>query len=345
MRIGKFILRTVLFLLLAAAVGAGLYLYPAWKAAKALGDEMELPCKAFVLEVELDRDAVPREQEKMLGMLAKLTGIPEDAMYRLSIEGSAMEGKVHLLICPDGRTEPLIELYLSDDMSVINETMLYSAIRGNLTEKLGLLDYLMPRQEETVYMTLEQVEQLFGADLSGIGDMRLPAPEKEIGAGEYFLLLAVMAREKSGNGYSFALEREQMSLGFDVADGAPNTGSGTGPCQGRQAASLAGEGAAQGGEAPGGDAGREEPFCDVDAAGGRKPDDSHEPGKPRYHKCVIEYRGRRDRQPVGGGAPAPGGERREVLDGGEAGDRYSAADGKRRCQGGDACDGAGALCL
>ena len=33
MRIGKFILRTVLFLLLAAAVGAGLYLYPAWKAA------------------------------------------------------------------------------------------------------------------------------------------------------------------------------------------------------------------------------------------------------------------------------------------------------------------------
>ena len=159
----------------------------------------------------------------MLGMLAKLTGIPEDAMYRLSIEGSAMEGKVHLLICPDGRTEPLIELYLSDDMSVINETMLYSAIRGNLTEKLGLLDYLMPRQEETLYMTLEQVEQLFGADLSGIGDMRLPVPEKEIGAGEYFLLLAVMAREKSGNGYSFALEREQMSLGFDVADGGGAT--------------------------------------------------------------------------------------------------------------------------
>ena len=219
MRIGKFILRTVLFLLLAAVAGAGLYLYPAWKAAKALGDEMERPCKAFVLEVELDRDAVPREQEKMLGMLAKLTGIPEDAMCRLSIEGSAMEGKVHLLICPDGRTEPLREFYLSDDMSVINETMLYSAIRGNLTEKLGLLDYLMPRQEETLYMTLEQVEQLFGADLSGIGDMRLPVPEKEIGAGEYFLLLAVMAREKSGNGYSFALEREQMSLGFDVADG------------------------------------------------------------------------------------------------------------------------------
>ena len=162
MRIGKFILRTVLFLLLAAVAGAGLYLYPAWKAAKALGDEMERPCKAFVLEVELDRDAVPREQEKMLGMLAKLTGIPEDAMYRLSIEGSAMEGKVHLLICPDGRTEPLIELYLSEDMSVINETMLYSAIRGNLTEKLGLLDYLMPRQEETVYMTLEQVAEEAG---------------------------------------------------------------------------------------------------------------------------------------------------------------------------------------
>ena len=36
-------------------------------------------------------------------------------------------------------------------------------------------------------------------------------------------MLAVMAREKSGNGYSFALEREQMSLGFDVADGGGAT--------------------------------------------------------------------------------------------------------------------------
>ena len=81
MRIGKFILRTVLFLLLAAVAGAGLYLYPAWKAAKALGDEMELPCKAFVLEVELDRDAVPREQEKMLP--TAFTGVNEDGKEEL----------------------------------------------------------------------------------------------------------------------------------------------------------------------------------------------------------------------------------------------------------------------
>ena len=223
MRIGKFILRALLFLLLATAAGAALYLYPTWKAAKALGDGMELPCKAFGLEVELDREAVSQEQEKMLGLLARLTGMPEDAIYRFSVQGSALEGKSHLLIYPDGRTEPLIELYLSDEISVINETMLYEAIRGNLAEKFGLLDYLMPRQEEMLYMTLEQVEQLFDMDLSGIGDMRLPAPGKEIRAKEYFLMLAVMAREKSGNGYSFALEREQMSLGFDVADGGGAT--------------------------------------------------------------------------------------------------------------------------
>ena len=223
MRIGKFILRALLFLLLATAAGAALYLYPTWKAAKALGDGMELPCKAFGLEVELDREAVSQEQEKMLGLLARLTGMPEDAIYRFSVQGSALEGKSHLLIYPDGRTEPLIELYLSDEISVINETMLYEAIRGNLAEKFGLLDYLMPRQEEMLYMTLEQVEQLFDMDLSGIGDMRLPAPGKEIRAKEYFLMLAVMAREKSGNGYSFALEREQMSLGCDVADGGGAT--------------------------------------------------------------------------------------------------------------------------
>ena len=105
MRIGKFILRALLFLLLATAAGAALYLYPTWKAAKALGDGMELPCKAFGLEVELDREAVSQEQEKMLGLLARLTGMPEDAIYRFSVQGSALEGKSHLLIYPDGRTE------------------------------------------------------------------------------------------------------------------------------------------------------------------------------------------------------------------------------------------------
>ena len=214
----RYALRVMLFLLAAVIAGAGLYLYPAWKAAKILRDRMALPYSSFEIEVELDRERVPEEQKEMFGTLARLTGLREEAVYRLSVRGAAVEDKVHLMIYPDGEEEPLLEFYLSNDMSVINETILYNAIRSNLTGQFGLLEYLMPGQEETQYMTLEQAEQLFGVEISGLDRFRLSGADRSITAKGYFLMLAVMSREELADGCRFALETEQIVLGFDVAE-------------------------------------------------------------------------------------------------------------------------------
>lgn len=216
MKLGKYILRAVLFLLAAVIAGAAIYLYPAWKAAKTLQDKMSLPYSSFEGEIELDREKLPEEQRKLFGTLAKLTGIREDALYRLSIEGSMIGDKVHLLIYPQGNREPLFEFYLSNDMNVINEAMLYNVIRSSLTERFGLLEYLMPVQEEPQYMTFGQLEQLFGVDLSGFTD-RIPFGKgKRVDAKEYFLMLAVMSREERADGYGFSLKAGQTEIGFDV---------------------------------------------------------------------------------------------------------------------------------
>lgn len=215
----RYVLRAMAFLLAAVIAGAGIYLYPAWRAAGALADKMSLCCGSFELEAELAREKLSQEQEKMFGTLAWLTGIREEAMYRLCIRGNIQEDKVHLRIYPDGMAEPLVELYLGNDISVINESMLYNAVRSNLTERFGLLDSLMPRQEEALYMTLEQVEQLFGVDLGGLDGFDLSAAVRKMTATKCFLMLAVMPREKQGDGYRFALESEQAQLGIDVPDG------------------------------------------------------------------------------------------------------------------------------
>lgn len=219
MKIGKYILWAVLFLLAAVAAGVGLYLYPAWKSAGAMEDRMSLSYKAFELEVELDREAIPAEQAQMFGILAGLTGIEEEALYRLSIKGGMEEDRIHFTVCPYGRTEPLFELYLSDDMKLINETMVYDAVRSHLAGRFGLLGYLMPVQEETVYLTLEQVEKLFGADLSAYTELRLQQARRSITAKEYFLLFAMMSREKQGEGYRFTLDTEEARLCFEVIYG------------------------------------------------------------------------------------------------------------------------------
>lgn len=216
MKLGKYILRTVLFLLIAFIAGAAIYLYPTWKNAKVLRDKMSLPYTSFELEVELDREKLPEEQNKIFATLARLTGIQEDALYRLSIEGSILGDKIHLLIYPQARQEPLFEFYLSDDISVINEAMLYNAIRDNLIGRFGLLGHLMPAQEESQYMTFGQLEQLFGVDLSGYGKRISSDAGRNLGTKEYFLMLAVMSREKQAEGYRFSLSSEQVQMEFDV---------------------------------------------------------------------------------------------------------------------------------
>lgn len=207
----------VLLVFAAAIAGAGFYFYPAWQAAQVLSEKMDFPGSSFAIEAELDRDELSQEQERMFGLLEKLTGIPQESLCQLTIKGESQGDKTHMLIYPEGRSEAMAEFYLSDDMKVVNETMLYDAVRRHLRDSLPLLGYLMPGQEEAQYMTFEQVEQLFGVDL---GEMFRPALSTEMGdltAKQYFLLLAVMSREKPEDGYRFGLEREQMGLWFHIS--------------------------------------------------------------------------------------------------------------------------------
>lgn len=229
----------VLFLLFIAAVGlAAWYLYPRWRAAQALQKEMAVPCLSYQLEMELDGERMPIEQATMFGTLARLTGIQESALCHLTVTGRIQGDRMQMTIYPEGAADPLIELFLDNDSSVINETMIYNAIRDRVGQENALLAHLMPRQEETRYMTLEQLEQLFGIDMGDIRSVALPLSEgsltglTRLSAKEYMVMLAIMSREKQADGYLFSLdkeslclqaslgEREGASLGLDIEEPA-----------------------------------------------------------------------------------------------------------------------------
>lgn len=212
----KRILWAVAFLLAAALTGACLYCCPAWKAAKMLEDKMDNSGFSYELQVELDWERQPAGQRKAFETLAKLTGIREEALYRLTIKGRTQEDRIHMTIYPQGQTEPLAEFFFDGDSGVINETMLYNAIRGNLAGQHKMLEYLMPRQKENLYMTLEQVEQLLGMDFSGIRDFRLAMEDSEMTAKQYFVILMAMKRERQEGGRRFARKTEAADLSIDV---------------------------------------------------------------------------------------------------------------------------------
>ena len=222
---GKHVRRIMLLLLLAIAVYLGIRLYPVWKAAVYLAENMDFAHYTYELEVELDQEEMQREQGRLLEILAAVTGFEPEAMCRLTVRGSVWEDTIHALIYPGGMegvqaTEsPLIELYLGSDTDVVNETYIYNAVRNHLAEKVRLLGLVMPEQNEMLYMTLEQVEQIFGLDLKGVRDFSLQTDGEGIGAGQYFIMLALMSREKAAEGSSFTLETEQVGLEVTVPEG------------------------------------------------------------------------------------------------------------------------------
>lgn len=206
-----------MLLLLLVAVSS-IYFYPVWKDAGVLQRNMEAGQIAFELEVELDRAALEKGQEKVLENLAKLTGYVEDALFRLRIMGSARGDEIQVMIYPEGEENPLIELYLSDELDAVNETLPYNSIRRNLVEKYGLLDHIMPAEMEAVYMTLEQTEQIFNLDLSRIREFRLPDLGAARSAGGYFLVLALASKEKLEQGCRYRIETEQVCMEVSVGE-------------------------------------------------------------------------------------------------------------------------------
>ena len=215
----KYVLWAALFLLAASVTGACLYCRPAWKAAKALQEQMDAPGFSYELTAGLDQGTLSAKQRKVFGTLSKLTGISEESLYRLTINGRAQLDRIRMTIYPAGAEEPLTEFFFENDTGVINEAMLYNAVRSHLAEQYTVLGYLMPRQDGNLYMTLEQVEQVLGVDLSPARSFRLAMEDNRLTAGQYFVMLMAMKRERLEDGYRFTLETESANLCFDVPEG------------------------------------------------------------------------------------------------------------------------------
>lgn len=212
--LGLFLLLLILGLLLLIRV------YPAWRAAGFLAENLNLNRFTYELEAELNRDKMEESRVKLLDTLAELTGLEQEAMYRLKIQGSVDGDVIHARIFPEGRSQPLIEFYLGDGEDVINGALLYNEVRNHYAGGNELLAYVLPVWSDHEYVSLEQLEQILDLDLGAVKDFRLAFTEKKLSAGELFAALAVMKREQSGSRCSFTLTegeaRAELTVDYEA---------------------------------------------------------------------------------------------------------------------------------
>lgn len=216
MKKGKIVLLVILALILIGVGALFLRLYPAWKSAEVLAEKMDLAHFTYEVEIELDKEALPSEYTEIFASLSELSGMDESVMYHLTAKGSVWEDMIYAEIFHQGAEEALIELYLSDDEDVVNESRLYDAFRDNIVGRSGLLEMMIPKGEKNVYMTLEQADKLFGIDLSAVSNFTVPFTDMSFTQKEYFAVLAALSREKQENQDDYALEMDRIQLSLSV---------------------------------------------------------------------------------------------------------------------------------
>lgn len=221
--IGLKIFLIFILLLLTAAAGIVIYFYPLYSAAGYMSQNLTFREIRYTAKVSVDREELDADRRKLLDTLAELTGTDRAAMYRLSIEGQVDGDIIYARIYPEGWEEPLLELYLSDGVDVVNGAMLYSAVREHLCGQNKPLELLLPVWDDREYVSLEQAEEMLGVDLSSVRRFKLSFRDKSLSRWECFgiLLLTEKVKTEAGEGFLFRTEGLDAAIWLkDHGDGA-----------------------------------------------------------------------------------------------------------------------------
>lgn len=221
----KYILLIILFLILAAVVAAAINFYSLWRTAKDFEKNLDLAHFSYVVDVELERDGLTKEQLALIDSLARISGLEQKDFTQMHIEGSVWEDKVYAEVFLPDSAIPVIEVYLSKGDDLINASLFYEAIRSEMAEKYALLGEMLPIIEENFYMTMEQAEELTGEDMGSVRDFEPFFSRYDLSALEYFAALAALPHLEHEEGSALVLKElkepsgtngKKVSLYFEV---------------------------------------------------------------------------------------------------------------------------------
>lgn len=121
--------------------------------------------------VTMDRQALTADQQKLLRNLSVLAGLDGTEWERLKLQGGYEAGVVQLAVY-GGEDTLLTRLYLTQDCQAVDIRAIYDRAYANLTEKVGLLSYVLPQWNLGEYVALQQLERAFGLEVGTFPDFQ-----------------------------------------------------------------------------------------------------------------------------------------------------------------------------
>lgn len=199
----------VLAIILILIIGVGIFAYmkitTAKKEAQILANRLVFDSFDYKAKVELNPEKLDSNLSNTLRLLSHIAGIEEDDMYNLNVKGTVDGGVIRAEIYPQGASKPLVELYLSDGEDYVNGKILYENMTSRIIEKSPLAALIIPKWNETEYISLSQSERLLGSDMSRIKNFKVPLQNVKLPGNVCQLLLSLMSRTENGNLVKYTL--------------------------------------------------------------------------------------------------------------------------------------------
>lgn len=206
-------------IILALMVGAVAYFVPRWKSSEVLFNNADMVHFTFDAEIDLKQENLDGQVKETIDNMAFLLGRTEKDLCELNIKGNVYENKIFAEIYPEDATEPVISFYLSEDQRIINASPFIKAYRDKIAEVVSatpLLKNMLPEVPDELYLTTEQVEGLFGVDLSVLDHFGYNMSPLTLSRIECFAELLFLEREETKAVSTYKWESEHIDAEIDI---------------------------------------------------------------------------------------------------------------------------------
>lgn len=204
-------------ILCAAIIYAAVRFIPLFQAARTLGQIAGAESIGYEVDISLNPESFSKEQEQYLSAVAWILETDEESCMKWKIRGYVSEGRGYAQIFCGGLDGAVTDVYFGEDYAVLNVKMLYETLQGNFDRAHPMLGNLLPGWKYSDYISMEQIEKIFGTDIKEMYKLDLPAGVGEQSTWKILMLLWGIERRKGEDGrQQFRLVWNNYQMVFDV---------------------------------------------------------------------------------------------------------------------------------
>lgn len=179
---------------------ASIFVFPLLRAARTLHRVTSAECVDYKLNITFNQDRLSEKQEQFLKIISRIFEVEEYSCMSWNVNGYMSGAQGYAEVFCAGLDGPVTDVYFSEDRIIVNARMFYEALQGNFSSAHPILGRLLPEWKYSDYISLEQIEEIFGVDIKGM--FRLDMPKELSGTNIWngMLMLSRMERKKGENG-------------------------------------------------------------------------------------------------------------------------------------------------